>query len=143
MGAWVVVGVLATRVAAGAADVPLDGRSLRVTDPPDPQKRRNVVTLRDPDVALAGVDPTASGAEVRIGRAGAATTFVLPADGWRRRNGKRTRFTYRSQSGPMRAARLVDGRTIALTARGPGAYGLGATAQGEVAVTVAVGGTRF
>ncbi len=145
VGAW----LLSTHpfgVAHGATDVPLDGGRMRLTDASGPAGRRNVVGFQDADVALATVDPTVTGATALIGRVGvgAITVLELPASGWTATgNPPRIDFKYKSRTGAVRAARLVDGRSLRLSARGADAYPLGGTPQGEVGVIVVVGDVRF
>jgi hypothetical protein len=138
---WVAAGWLAVAMTAGAVDFPLDGHSLRLTDGPRPQKRRNVVSLRDADVALDALDPTVTGAVLRIGRIGGpASVLDLPATGWKP---AKAGFRFKARGGAVTAARLVDGRAIKVSARGGDAYALGGIPQNAVGVTVDVGATRF
>jgi hypothetical protein len=130
---------------ASAADVPLEGSDVRITDSPRPQGRRNLVGLADANVDLSGVDPTVAGATIHIGPdAGPATVLDLPASGWNRTgNAPRIDFKYKSRTGAVRAARLIDGRSIRFTAKGAEAFALGGASQSEVAVTIDIGGMRF
>lgn len=128
-----------------AADVPLAGRTMKLADSPHPQGRRNLVSLLDGSVDLTGVDPTVTGATISIGPVqGPATVLQLPASGWSRTgNAPRIDFKYKSRTGAVRAARLLDGRSIRFTAKGAEAYALGGLPQGAVGVVVALGGVRF
>lgn len=136
---------LAASSAASAADIPLDGSKLQLADSPRPEGRRNLVALADPDVDLSAVDPRITGATVSLGPdAGPATVIDLPASGWSLTgNAPRIDFKYKSKTGAVRGARLIDGRSIRLTAKGPDAYALGGSPQGAVSVVVAIGGVRF
>ncbi|HEV7735029.1 MAG TPA: hypothetical protein VGR62_22860 [Candidatus Binatia bacterium] len=133
-------------LAMGATDIPLDGGSMRLTDAAGAAGRRNVVGFQDADVTLTTVDPTVTGATASIGRIGVGpvTVLELPASGWvATGNPPRIDFKYKSRTGAVRAARLVDGRSLRLSARGASAYPLGDTPQGEVGVIVEVGEVRF
>lgn len=137
--------VAATPRLVFAVDVPLAGRTIRLTDSPRPEGLRNLVALVDGNVDLSSVDPRVTGATVRIGRdASSVTVLELPAVGWTLTgNAPRIDFKYKSRTGPVRAARLLNGRSIRFTATGEGAYPLGGVVQGEVGVVIDVGGMRF
>jgi hypothetical protein len=131
---------------ASAADVPLAGGRIKLVDAADPSERRNLVGFVDSAVDLTAVDPTVTGATAFIGRpgVGAVTELALPASGWKA-TGKAPRidFKFKSRTGTVRSARLVDGRSLRLTARGAGAYPLGGAQQGEVGVIIAFGDLTF
>lgn len=126
---------------ASAQDVPLDGSSIRLVDRSLPQGVRNDVALVAPD--LTGVDPTVTGATATFGQleTGTAVTLDLPASGWSGNPGRG--FKFRSRTGPVRSARLVDGRSLRLSASGAGAYALDGSLQGAVGVEVQIGSVRF
>jgi hypothetical protein len=145
LGAVILV-LLCVAAPSRAVDLPLDGSRLRLADASDPAARRNLVEFIDDAVDLGGLDPTVTGATAYLGQVeqGAVTAIPLPADGWHRTgNAPRIDFKYKSGTGPVAAVRLVDGRSIRFTARGPEAYGLAGVPQGAVGVIVTVGGTRF
>src|SRR5215813_2261722 len=86
---WLGLGML---VAAGlprmaaAADVPIDGRRIYLTDASDPSRRGAHLSLNDPDLDLSTANPMLTGATVEIGRSGGPSTVLdLPAAGWSRR----------------------------------------------------------
>ncbi len=135
----------ASPIVVSAVDVPLDGAQIRLADSPRPQGRRNLVGLIDPALDLSGVDPTATGATVYIGPpAGPATVIEVPASGWTATgNAPRIDFKYKSRTGAIRGARLIDGRSIRFTAKGEGAYALGGTAPDAVGVVIEIGSVRF
>jgi hypothetical protein len=149
--AVLLVGALAVMVSAQGAqaapsDVPLAGNKAQLRDSPRPQGRRNMLSLHDPAITLTVADPTISGATVTIGRAGAAgaTVLDLPAAGWTRTgNAPRLDYKYKSRIGAVVTARLIDGRSLRINARGEGAYALGGAPQSGLAVLVTVGDTRF
>jgi hypothetical protein len=144
LGALVVATV--TRGATGA-DVPVDGRRLYLTDASDPARRGAQLSLVDPDLDLTDIDPTITGATVEIGRVGggSATALDLPAAGWTRRpaGSGHLDFRFRSKAGPVRSARLVQSRSVRLSARGTGSYALDGAPQRSVGVVITVGDTRF
>jgi hypothetical protein len=135
----------AAPIVASAVDVPLNGGEIRLADSPRPQGRRNLVGLIDPSLDLSSVDPSVTGATVYIGPVtGPATVLDLPASGWNRTgNAPRLDFKYKSRAGAIRAARLIDGRSIRFTAKGEGAYALDGTPQEAIGVVIEIGGTRF
>lgn len=137
--------VAASPMVASAVDVPLNGAEIRLADSPRPQGRRNLAGLIDPALDLSGVDPTATGATVYIGPvAGPATILELPASGWSATgNAPRIDFKYKSRTGAVRGARLIDGRSIRFTAKGEGAYALGGVSPDAVGVVIEIGGVRF
>jgi len=139
------LGLVLLSGATALADVPLDGRTLQLIDSSGPEGRRNQVALVDAAVDLSGLDPTVTGATLYLGPVdGPATVVDLPAAAWNRTgNAPRIDFKYKSSSGAVRAARLIDGRSIRLTARGPEAYALNGLEQGEMGVVVEIGGVRF
>lgn len=128
-----------------AADVPLDGHRIYLKDGRDPAGRKALVRLADHDIDLADVDPMATGATAEIGAVGGGSvTLYLPASGWSRRLGsKPSEFRYRSTTGPVRSARLLQGRFLRFWARGPDAYGLGGVPQGAIGVVLTIGSVRF
>jgi hypothetical protein len=131
---------------ARATDVPLDGGTMRLADTAGPAGQRNLVGFQDSDVDLSGIDPTVTGATAYLGRVGSATftTLELPASGWKAvGNAPRPSFKWKSRTAAVRSARLVDGRSLRFTARGPEAYPLGGVPQGEVGVIVTIGAVRF
>jgi hypothetical protein len=103
------------------------------------------VALRDAADAIPLPDPRITGATLYVGRVGVGdvTALDLPADGWSGTGGAPTDFKYKSRSGAVVAARIIDGRSIRLSARGDGAYPLGGVPQGGVGVIIDVGGLRF
>lgn len=136
---------LAIALLAGAVqaqDVPVDGDGIRLVERGQPQGMRNDVGLLGTD--LTGVDPTSTGATATFGQVETGTTVTLdmPASGWSGSPGRRG-FKYRSRSGPVRSARLVDGRSLRVSATGAGVYGLGGALQGAVGVEVQIGSVRF
>jgi hypothetical protein len=135
----------AAPIVASAVDVPLNGGEIRLADSPRPQGRRNLVGLIDPSLDLSSVDPSVTGATVYIGPiTGPATVLDLPASGWNRTgNAPRIDFKYKSRAGAIRAARLIDGRSIRFTAKGEGAYALGGSSPDAVGVVIEIGGVRF
>lgn len=139
------LGLVLLTGATALADVPLDGRKLQLIDSSAPEGRRNQVALVDAAVDLSGLDPTVTGATLYLGPVdGPATVIDLPASAWNRTgNAPRIDFKYKSSSGAVRAARLIDGRSIRLTAKGPEAYALNGIEQGEMGVVVEIGGVRF
>lgn len=124
------------------ADVLLPGTKIRLNDASGPVGRRTYIALRDGDDAIALPDPRVTGATVYIGRVGAGdvTALDLPAAGW---GGGGRDFKFKSRSGVVASARIVEGRSVRVSARGEGAYPLGGTPQGGVGVIVEVGGVRF
>lgn len=134
-----------TECEADAPGTPVAGSRLRVDDVGDPRGKRNAVTLTDAAILLAGLDPTVTGATATIGQPGGAATVIdLPARGWTRSgSGRRTGFKYKSRSEGVLAARLIDGRSIRLSARAAGIHGLGGMPQGELGVVVQIGSARF
>ena len=75
--------------------------------------------------------------------AGEVTVLDLPASGWSAGTSVRRGFKFKSRSGAVVSARLVEGRSIRISARGDSAYPLGGTPQGGVGIIVDVGGVRF
>jgi hypothetical protein len=126
-------------------DVPVPGTSLRLHDAAGPQGRRTYVALRDAADAVPLPDPRITGATLYVGRVGVGevTALDLPADGWSGTGAAPTDFKYKSRSGAVVAARIIDGRSIRLSARGDGTYPLGGVPQGGVGVIIDVGGVRF
>jgi hypothetical protein len=142
---FALVSFVSTPGLAPAVDVPLNGSEARLADSPRPQGRRNLIGLLDPSLDLSAVDPTITGATVYIGPdAGPATVLALPATGWSATgNAPRIDFKYKSRTGAIRAARLIDGRSIRFTAKGAEAYALGGTPPAAVAVVIEIGDSRF
>jgi hypothetical protein len=143
------LGVLMTLLSvttASAVDVPLTGGRMKLVDASGPSGRRNLVGFLDPAVDLEAVDPTVTGATAFIGRPGIGTVteLPLPASGWKA-TGKAPRidFKFKSRAGAVRSARLVNGRSLRFIARGPGAYPLDGTPQGEIGVLFVVGDARL
>ena len=129
-----------------AIDVPLAGFRMKLADSPHPRGRRNLVEFHDAALTLGTADPTVTGAMVSIGRIGSGSTTVLqlPASGWSRSgNGQPAVYKYKSRTGEVRSARLIDKRSLRISARGEGSYALGGIPQGSVGVIVAVGDARF
>jgi hypothetical protein len=126
-------------------DVPLPGAKLRLLDASGPLGRRTYVALRDTADAIPLPDPRITGATLYVGRVGVGevTALALPAEGWSATGAVPTDFKYKSRSGAVVAARIIDGRSIRLSARGDGAYALGGVPQGAVGVIIDVGGVRF
>ena len=81
--------------------------------------------LSDSDVSLVGLDPTVTGVTVTIGRVGQGPVLDLPASGWSNPGVGHQSPKFKSGTGPVRGARLVNGRSIRVSARGPGSYALG------------------
>ncbi len=108
----------ATAGASSAADVPLAGSVMQLADAPQPAGRRNLVAMLDRNVNLASVDPRVTGATVRLGtEAGGVAVLDLPAAGWTMvGNAPRIDYKYRGRTGPVRGARLLNGRSIRFTA---------------------------
>lgn len=125
-------------------EVALAGGSMQLLDPGDASKRQTSFNLNDAAIDLTGLDPRVTGATAYVGREGVGTpqTFVMPAEGWLKVKSKTVEYHFRSSTGPVTSARLRDGKVVKLSAKGSGAYPLGAP-QGEVGVIVEVGDTRF
>lgn len=134
-----------TTIPQPEADIPVAGSRMRLADSPHPEGRRNLVALLDAAIDLRGVDPRITGATVRIGRPGGPETVLpLPASGWALTgNAPRIDFKYKSSTGPIRAARLLDGRSIRFTATGADALALAGTPQGAVGIVLTIGDVRF
>ena len=132
--------------ATPAIDVPLAGFRVKLADSPQPRGRRNLVEFHDATLTLGTADPTVTGATLSIGRigSGSATLMELPAIGWSRSgNTLPPAYKYKSRTGEVRTARLIDGRSLRISARGEGSYALDGTPQGAVGVIFAVGDVRF
>src|SRR5262249_27668856 len=132
--------------ATPAIDVPLAGFRLKLADAPHPRGRRNLVEFHDATLTLGSADPTVTGATVSIGRigSGSATVLQLPAIGWSRSgNTQPPAYKYKSRTGEVPTARLIDGRSLRISARGEGSYAIDGTPQGAVGVIIAVGDVRF
>lgn len=132
--------------ATPAIDVALAGFRMKLADSPQPRGRRNLVEFHDTALMLGTADPTVTGATLSIGRigSGSATVMELPAIGWSRSGNSQPRaYKYKSRTGEVRTARLIDGRSLRISARGEGSYALGGIPQGSVGVIVAVGDVRF
>ena len=132
--------------ATPAIDVPLAGFRVKLADSPQPRGRRNLVEFHDTALMLGGADPAVTGATVSIGRigSGSATVMELPAIGWSRSgNTQPPAYKYKSRTGEVRTARLIDGRSLRISGRGEGSYALDGTPQGAVGVIFAVGDVRF
>lgn len=100
----------------------------------------------DSSIDLQGVDRRITGATLHIGKiaGGAVTTIALPADGWvQTGNAPLIDFKYKSRTGPVAAVRLIDGRSVRVTVRGPAGHALDEAPQQELGVVVEVGGVRF
>jgi len=126
-------------------DVPLPGTKMRLRDTSGPDGRRTYAVLRDGDQAVPVPDPRITGAIVSIGRVGAGevTVLDLPASGWSAGTSVRRGFKFKSRSGAVVSARLVEGSSIRISVRGDAAYPLGGTPQGGVGIIIDVGGVRF
>ncbi len=122
----------------------LAGNRITLSDAGDPLKRRNYVKLLGAQVNLTGIDPRLTGATALVGRPGAGSPLALamPAEGWTKRLSKVTDYRFSSRTGPVRSARLIEGKLVLVSAKGLGAYSLG-TPQGTVGVVVDVGMARF
>src|SRR5262245_6563357 len=132
--------------ATPAIDVPLAGFRLKLADSPHPRGRRNLVEFHDTTLTLGSADPTVTGATVSIGRigSGSATVLQLPAIDWSRSgNTQPPAYKDKSRTGEVRRARLIDGRSLRISARGEGSYALDGAPQGAVGVIIAVGDVRF
>ncbi|HLK10367.1 MAG TPA: pepsin-like aspartic protease [Candidatus Binatia bacterium] len=154
-GAWL-LGIVAlfagVAPAAIAADVPIVGTQLDITDNPRIAARRAVAfTARDPAISLDGIDPTVSGLTVELvnpnpGVAWSAV-FDLPAGGWKAIGTPVRGYRYRDARlvhGPVRAAVLKAGRLVAFTAAGGGVtFTLAGGPQGSIGVNVDAGDTRY
>lgn len=129
-----------------ALEIPLGGSRIWLTDAARPTGRRNLVGFVDRNVSAREIDPRVSGATAFIGRVGdgVVTVLDLPSGGWglAGQTGRKD-YRFRSQDGPVLRARLVDGRSLRLSAHGPGAYALEGTPQQAVGVIVQIGGVRF
>lgn len=142
----VVTLVLVTSVlSVSAADVPLNGNRIMLRDDSMPARRQTFVKLADRRIDLADIDPTVTGATAEVGRLGGDSPLVLelPAAGWRPGGTGPADFRYRSRTGPVRSARLSQGKLVRLWARGPAASALDGAPQGDVGFVLAVGDVRF
>src|SRR5262245_33562766 len=132
--------------ATPAICVPLDLSGWTHPDSPQPRGIRNLVDFHDTTLTLGSADPTVTGATVSIGRigSGSATVLQLPAVDWSRSgNTQSPAYKYKSRTGEVRSARLIDGRSFRVSARGERSYALDGTPQGAVGVIIAVGDVRF
>lgn len=121
-------------------DVPIAGNRVRISDLPN--KREAKIASYDTAIEGSTVDPTVSGATLRIfsATANSAYELALPAAQWR--SAGEGRFRFRSSGNPRVAVSLVGGRLLRVMLRGTGAYPLG-TSQVEVGVSLTIGTTRF
>ena len=126
-------------------DVPLPVTKMRLRDTSGPDGRRTYAALRPGDPSVPVPDPRITGATASIGRVGAGdvTVLDLPASGWSAGTSVRRGFEFKSRSGAVVSARIVEGRYIRISVRGDGAYPLGGTPQGGVGIIIDVGGVRF
>lgn len=142
-----VVLVLATAVGAGAQTTPgVYGRALRITDGPDPAKRRIYVKVWNrKGLDAAAMDLATNGLFLHVyNSAGTSDSvcFSLPATGW---TASGSGFRYRdleSANGPCRVAALRKGTTfkaVCTATRSPIDYTLDEPAQATVGVRIIAG----
>src|SRR5262245_11555513 len=125
--------------------VPLPGTKIRLNDTAGPGGRRTYVALRNGDESIPLPDPRVTGATVHIGRVGVGdvTVLDLPADGWGGGTSPRHDYKFKSRTGAVVSARIIEGHSVRVSARGDDAYPLGGIPQGAVGMIVDVGGVRF
>ena len=101
-------------------DVPLPGSKMRLRDTSGPDGKRTYAALRHGTQSVPVPDPRITGATASIGRVGAGevTVLDLPASGWSAGTSVRRGFEFKSRSGAVVSARIVESRYIRILGAG-------------------------
>ncbi|MCW5893221.1 MAG: hypothetical protein KIT14_22125 [bacterium] len=149
MSAAVLVAAVLSAGRAAAAEFPVRGAKLVVSDPTgDPARRKVVVTAKDGpgSAAYAGGDPTTAGATLRMVFTGGTPSdlaLALDAAGWRPSGGGGFRYAARGAGGSSVAAALSRSAkgVVKLKVQLKGVDGVVPPAPGDTAdVVLSVGG---
>jgi hypothetical protein len=137
---------------AGAADVPISGKSLTVVDnPAKPNSRKAVFKSADSTIQLGVEDPRVTGATIELVNPTPgleqSDVFTLPASGWTPIGSPPNGYRYKDAqlvNGPVKTAIIKNGRLVKFVAKGATmSFTLDGVPQTQIGVVATVGPTRF